>query len=362
MIYHVNGNGYVRTTNTTSVYFPLEICMFLRDYGLSFYFKCYSENIFTVYYQSTVCNGPVYLNISTNVAEYICDAPKIYDYIVYNLYPEDLNGMNCNDLIQEPNSYAQLINECLYDPVFELYRMDTYDGYLWATKWYDDENCNNIMLNSQIIDECVNGSYGVYYHITKCTSPLNTINNKCGFVQLLKKHYIQPLNECNIESETLSYLFTCFDNNPYLYYWNNNSCGSLSNGLSTRIYPISFSCSTVQCDNVLYKTSINDQCNQISMNDTTISSISYIVDECFNYFDSNNMMISKTFHCDETWVNEISYNAPNCDSVDGSWMYNHTEKCSVNDVNRDIIECNLHSTSSNNNYSTYSPTSIICQQ
>eukprot|EP01084_Bolivina_argentea_P287942 494129_1 len=266
------------------------------------------------------------------------------DYIQQDLYPADINGINCNLLGNAPYSLPSLINHCYYDRTTNKYKLLSCTNTISNTFYYDKPDCSGTPYTFQTIDECDHGSTDEYIKIQKCTTPMNHISDKCGYVQLRKNYAIDPLDECIESSDTFSYLWKCHSSKPSLYYWNSNTCGDLTTAdANFTVTPISFSCSSNKCSHMKLQTYSTNNC-QITDN-TPSKTRPYIIDTCFNWFNDNNNMVSEIYNCYQNSNGQnifygIGYNKPNCDDSYGSHViFNLTEQCQLNSTNRYIIQC-----------------------
>eukprot|EP01083_Nonionella_stella_P044917 120823_1 len=336
----VTSRGWVRPNNT---YVPLDICMFDAFRDISFYFTCYHHQLHFVKRTGTACNGSQLVDELRNHLHHDCDVANIYnDYLEYTLW--DLNIMDqnaqCSNKLNynRPDSQAQIINKCLYEPQYNLYKMDTCTDTVWTTSRYSDDNCQNLEYIDHLIEECKENH--TFVEITTCTAKMNSIGDRFGYIQYQKDSILRPLDKCITVSRTYSYLYSCHNNNPYVYIWSDSSCGSVSTAEIHPALPFSFSCSLNPFDHAtLHVYNNNDNCGAL---DTQRKHRSFpvVVNQCYNVFDASNTMVSAITHCDNTSLWSVQYDSPDCDERNGSSVgTNITEVCSNNNSERYIIDC-----------------------
>eukprot|EP01084_Bolivina_argentea_P202849 346509_1 len=344
--------GYALTSNQS--YTPLDICIFYQDLNAALMYTCYSGQLYTLFYSGTIsCDNSAFLLFNQTTTEpYDCGESGNYDdYIEYTQYDIDIMGSyQCDNINDIPNNTPRLTNKCVYEPAYKLYKIDACTSTIWSTFRYSDSKCQNTLYRNQIIDECNQPVQlqSIQLKITTCTTPINTIENQFGYIQLDKNSVLRPLDECIISSSIYSHIYTCNNNKPYWYYWNsnNNKCNS---DLSTAdgnfpITPFFFSCSNNKHDIArlnVYENDINNNCVEQNIT-TNHSSFPNIVNQCFNFFDENNTLVSIEWKCDDKSLWNIHYSEPNCNNQSLHWIdSNYTEECSIaiNMTERYKIEC-----------------------
>ena len=300
--------GYVLLQDVN--YVPLDICFFHKDTNVAAYYTCYSQQLYVLFYSNTTsCDDPAFLSFNqTALASevYDCgDSSNFDDFLEYTFYNISILGdYQCDNINDQPDNNPILTNKCVYEPARNVYKIDACTSTFWSTLIYSgsDSNCSNLLSIDQTIDEC-DQSNEIYIDITTCTTPINTINNKFGYIQLNKKSVLRPLNEC-IKAQHF-HNFTCMNNQPYVYYWNSDKCNtnlSTADGYSA-FTPFFHSCSTNQHDIAVLKVYENDN-NCTTPTTATTHQFPVIVNECFNVFDSNNNLVSTEYKCDKQtlWV------------------------------------------------------------
>eukprot|EP01083_Nonionella_stella_P303999 1054483_1 len=339
-----NGCGFVEYFNGT--YAPLNACFNYRNFDESWSFSCYGNQLYMIEYDTSDCVGIILSNITTFKYNYQCDNTNTCDYIQYGLYPADVGGIDCNALGEAPYSLADVINYCYFDRKTGLYKMDTCTDTVSTTFYYTDALCSGDPSSFLQLDHCDHGSSNTYFEIETCTTPMNHVADKCGYVQYRKDSVVRPLDVC-VESDTLSYMWTCHSSRPFLYYWMGSQCGDLSimDGNISEI-PIAYSCAANPCNQAhltTYQTSEPTNCN-VASDITSSITIPFIIDTCINLFNVNNVMVSTQYFCVEE-DHQISlygvvYGKPNCDDSQGSQVFLHyTDQCVENADEQYLIQC-----------------------
>eukprot|EP01083_Nonionella_stella_P075308 204671_1 len=286
--------------------------------------------------------------MSRSQYNYECDNPKTCDYVDLTLYPSGIGTIHCNALDEAKYSYPWVTNYCYYDRDLQLYKMYTCTDTMMSYFVYSDALCSGDPLyQSQNVDECARDHDAVideYMAIQTCTTPMNHVADKCGYVQMTKNYRIEPLDICS-ESDTYSYMWTCHSSKPFQYYWRDNHCGDLStmDGNSSEI-PIAYSCAANPCNQAHLTTYQTSEPTNCSSDITSSITIPFIIDTCINLFNVNNVMVSTQYFCVEE-DHQISlygvvYGKPNCDDSQGSQVFLHyTDQCVENADEQYLIQC-----------------------
>eukprot|EP01083_Nonionella_stella_P216568 778290_1 len=321
--------------------------------------------------------------MSRSQYNYECDNPKTCDYVDLTLYPSGIGTIHCNALDEAKYSYPWVTNYCYYDRDLQLYKMYTCTDTMMSYFVYSDALCSGDPLyQSQNVDECARDHDAVideYMAIQTCTTPMNHVADKCGYVQMTKNYRIEPLDIC-VETNTFSYIWTCHSSMPFIYYWEDNHCGDLSTMDGNHsVIPIAYSCATNACNQSLVTTYQTTNCTvrtNVASNVTSSTTVPYIIDTCMNWFDVNNVMVSEQYFCveedDQTSFYGVRYDKPNCDASEGSHVFvNYTDQCVEDGDEQYLIQCNnvvprttqipnlttVQSTTSSINITTAIPTS-----
>eukprot|EP01083_Nonionella_stella_P075310 204676_1 len=382
LVRFTNGCGFIESNGE---YLPLNACVNNYNYHVSFYVSCYGNQAYQIRYKTLHCAGIVYDNLTMSRSQYNyeCDNPKTCDYVDLTLYPSGIGTIHCNALDEAKYSYPWVTNYCYYDRDLQLYKMYTCTDTMMSYFVYSDALCSGDPLyQSQNVDECARDHDAVideYMAIQTCTTPMNHVADKCGYVQMTKNYRIEPLDIC-VETNTFSYIWTCHSSMPFIYYWEDNHCGDLSTMDGNHsVIPIAYSCATNACNQSLVTTYQTTNCTvrtNVASNVTSSTTVPYIIDTCMNWFDVNNVMVSEQYFCveedDQTSFYGVRYDKPNCDASEGSHVFvNYTDQCVEDGDEQYLIQCNnvvprttqipnlttVQSTTSSINITTAIPTS-----
>eukprot|EP01083_Nonionella_stella_P069780 186222_1 len=345
----VTSKGWVLQSNTT--YIPLDFCMFDRlPDDFSYYYTCVNHELVFSAHTGITCNQS-WVDMFTN-KPYDCDVDNIYtDYLEYTVWDLNLVDQNAEctnkDTYNRPNSQARVINKCLYEPRYGLYKMDTCTDTIWTTLRYSDPNCENLMYRNNLIEQCKDNE--TFVEISTCSTKMNSIGDEIGYIQSQKNSVLRPLDQC-VTSDTESYLFTCHNDNPYMYVWpHSHMHGPCDQGNITsasdifQLTPFSFSCSPNAFDYaILHIYDNDDNCGALDAQ-RQHTSFPLIVNQCATFFDENNTMKSEMYHCDNASLWSIVYNLPDCNDENGKDLAGNysTEICSNNNTKRYVVECEI---------------------
>eukprot|EP01083_Nonionella_stella_P087722 244128_1 len=316
---------------------------------MSVYWTCKNDLLFLSIYSGTTCSVKE-KDLQDPLHPFDCDTDNEYnDYIQYTIW--DLNLISetpdCDHVAryERPNSFAQIINKCVYEPAFNTYKIDACTDTLWTTHGYYDNECQNLIQYTSYSfnqhEECkVNETF---IEITECITPINSIGDNFGYVQPTKSSYLRPLNQC-IQSSTdnydYSYLYTCTGTTLYTLSWSDQSCGDTSTAVVEEAISFAFSCSTNTHVYGRVNMYANDNdCGAFNPDDKH-NSFPGIANQCYNFFDENNEMRSEIMHCNETMVWSVIYNLTDCDANGGSYLgLQFTDGCSEGSEYRYVIDC-----------------------
>eukprot|EP01083_Nonionella_stella_P128935 390827_1 len=345
LVRFTNGCGFIESNGE---YLPLNACVNNYNYHVSFYVSCYGNQAYQIRYKTLHCAGIVYDNLTMSRSQYNyeCDNPKTCDYVDLTLYPSGIGTIHCNALDEAKYSYPWVTNYCYYDRDLQLYKMYTCTDTMMSYFVYSDALCSGDPLyQSQNVDECARDHDAVideYMAIQTCTTPMNHVADKCGYVQMTKNYRIEPLDICS-ESDTYSYMWTCHSSKPFQYYWRDNHCGDLSTmDGNVSVTAIAYSCEASACNHSLLTTYQTTDCN--NSNISSSNTVPFIIDVCMNWFTLGNAMMSHKVSCveddDQTALYHVYYDKPNCDDSGGSQIISYTDQCVDNGDAQYRIECN----------------------
>eukprot|EP01083_Nonionella_stella_P238725 836372_1 len=339
----ITSSGWVLLSNNIT-YAPLDVCNFDRTEGLSYLFTCSNQALHFALFTGAACNESLLMYMISDLP-HDCVASNIStDYLertVWDLNLLDENAECSNKLdYDRPNSQAYITNKCVYEPKYNLYKMDTCTDTVWTTFRYSDSNCEALIYVYHVIEQCKSNE--TFTEISTCSAKMNSIGNAFGYIQMRKSSYLQPLDTCITASITSSYLYTCHSGSTYRYFWSDRSCGSLLTADDRPITPFAFSCSPNTFDyGTVHIYNNTDNCGALDPYKDH-SSFPLIVNQCYNFFDENNDMKSEIVYCENASLWWIEYNFRDCDDKYGSSVSaNYTEVCSNNNTERYIIDCQI---------------------
>eukprot|EP01084_Bolivina_argentea_P016898 31569_1 len=338
---NVKGCVYARYGD---VYHPVDVCMSYNDWNLSMELHCYNETLFELYYLSSPnCNGSPQLEYEYAYGNCNVNVTDLCDYVGYTVFiTADETNLDCSSLPSASHSQAEIINECVYMESYNISYISTCIEDLWVITYFENATCNGDPYFVYHEDDQCDSTQSSHIDITTCTRPMNQITNKCGYVQEFKNSKIIPLNQCIVEDKYSYYLYKCVSDTVYKYEYSNytTKCDAEPDSNYT-ILPISYSCSEQQCDSVYIKEYENNNCTitQLESNLIYFTRTALVTDECFNWFDDDNNILSSKYVCNYNNISylEYKYLDSNCQTL--SEVISFTEQCSNN--TQLSIECNV---------------------